>query len=113
MTFTRGAFMREGGQFAGIFASPDGPVFFMNEERLPLRYGCSSARIVTQPDTPMMHFTLTATDEYGHAYTFSMHYRERYGIGTNPYDNDPEDIDLLALIAKNLSRETFFTRYTL
>jgi hypothetical protein len=111
MTFARGAFMREGGQFAGVFASPDGPVFFLNEEHLPLRYGYASAITVKQQDAPMMHFTLTAMDESGHAHRFSMVYRERHGIGTNPYDNDLEDVDLLALIARNLRQEFFFSRY--
>jgi hypothetical protein len=113
MEFTLGAFMREGGQFAGIYASPDGPVFFMNDERLPLRFGDALATTVKRGDAPFRRFTLTATDEAGRERTFSMEYREREGIGTNPYDAEIEDVDMLAMIARGVRSREFFEVYTL
>jgi hypothetical protein len=43
---------------------------------------------------------------------FSLHYKNRFGIGTNPYDNELEDVDLFALIASGIRFEPFFRQYT-
>lgn len=43
---------------------------------------------------------------------FRLLYQERLGIGANPFDNEEEDIDLLAMIAKNLAYPAFYQAYT-
>lgn len=98
--------MGEGNHFAGIFASPGGPVIFLDNQKVAARFGSTVAD--TEPTTDRMRrFTLT----HDGSVAFTLDYRERDGIGTNPYNNEIEDIDLLAAIAAGLRNEHYFTSY--
>jgi hypothetical protein len=107
-----GAFTREDPHVAGIFATPEGPVFFVDSQHVLLRFGKASATVTKEPDRPVMHFALTAENDRGETQAFALRYAERFGIGTNPYDNELEDVDLLAMIATNLRNPRFFEAYT-
>jgi hypothetical protein len=99
---------REGEHVAGVFATPDGPVIFLDGQHLVGRYGATSAKVEPTADHRILEYTLT----HEGSVRFSLRYKERFGIGTNPYDNEPEDIDLFALIAAGLRNEAFFRGYT-
>ena len=108
---TRGAFTREDSHVVGIFATPDGLMFFFDSEHLLLRFGKALATVTQEPGKPVMHFALTAEDSEGKTHAFALRYAERHGIGTNPYDNEIEDVDLLAMIARGLGYRSFFDAY--
>ena len=107
-----GAFAREDSRVAGIFASPGGPVFFLDARQIPARYGYTSAAIHPTLVPSMQQFTLTHEYPGEAQITLTLPYRERLGLGANPYDTEPEDIDLFAMIASGLRREHFFRAYT-
>jgi hypothetical protein len=109
---TFGTFTREGDHVAGVFASPKGPVFFLDKERVVCRFGCTSATVGMAPSGSMLQFTLTHAEPAQEKKEFTLRYQERMGIGTNPYDNEPEDIDLFAMLAAGLRKEQFFRNYT-
>ncbi|SRR5258708_1144870 len=111
---TFGAFCREGEQVAGVFASPDGPVFFLDGQHVVGRFGQTSATVddVTVQGLPRRRFSFTHQEPASGKIKFRLYYKERLGIGTNPYDNEEEDIDLLAMIASGVRHETFFRLYT-
>ena len=109
---TVGVFTREGERVAGIFASPEGPVFFLDTRRVVCRFSQTSAITAATSDGSMRRFTLIQEDAASERVEFSLLYEEREGIGTNPYDTEPEDIDLFAMIATGLRREQFFLHFT-
>lgn len=112
-THTFGAFTREGEHVSGVFASPSGPVFFLDARHAVLQFGCSSATIEADRDGSMRQFTLRHDEGARKGkIEFSLRYRERVGIGTNPYDTEPEDVDLFAMLATGLRSEQFFKNYT-
>jgi hypothetical protein len=102
-----GAFCREGERVAGVFASPDGPVFFLDAQHVVGRFGRTSAAVTDGPLPSTQSFTFAHE-----AVAFTLVYRKRHGIGTNPYDNDEADVDLFAMIASGVRREAFFRGYT-
>jgi len=104
---TIGAFTREGQHVAGVFASPAGPVLFLNSRHLVGRLGATSATVEPTPERLILQFTLTHEERI----EFMIRYTERFGIGTNPYDNEPEDVDLFSMIAAGLRKEQFFRYY--
>lgn len=109
MSFTFGDFTRERWQVMGVFASPEGPVFFLDSVRVLGYFGEIDARLVRQiDDDRTYHFTLSV----GGQVKFRFAYRARLGIGANPYDNELEDVDLAALIATGVRSEQFFKIYT-
>src|SRR4051812_31526751 len=78
-----GMFTREEDHVAGIFASPQGPVLFLDSRHLIGRLGATTASV--EPSRKArFHFTLTHEGKI----EFDLHYKERLGIGTNPYDNE-------------------------
>jgi len=109
-SLTFGNFTREGNQVAGVFASPDGPVIFLDSTHLVAGYGSTSASVDAVDG--LLRFTLTHLPPGEAAVTLVLHYREREGIGVNPYDNTPEDVDLCALIAAGLRKPQFFRNFT-
>ena len=60
----------------------------------------------------MWEFILTHVDQAGGKTQFSIFYKERVGIGANPYDNEQEDVDMFAMLAEGFLREQFFRNYT-
>jgi hypothetical protein len=90
LPLTFGSFCNEGPQVAGLFASPDGPVFFLDKRQVVCRFGETAASVSVIPGESKNRFTFTH----------------------KPYDNEEEDIDLLALIASNLRFEASFRAYT-
>jgi hypothetical protein len=105
-----GAFCREGRQVAGLFASPEGPVFFLDSQHVVGRFGDTSATV--KDVSGKKHFTLSHKRATGETVEFDLLYEPRLGLGANPYDNEEEDIDLLAMIATNIGHEAFFRAYT-
>ncbi len=106
-----GAFTREGSRVAGVFASPAGPVVFLDSQQITARFGCTTATIDPAVGDATQQFTLTHDGPEGRI-NLTLSYRERPGLGANPYDTEPEDVDLLAMIASGLRREQFFRAYT-
>jgi len=101
-----GTFTREENHVAGIFASLQGPVLFFDSRHLVGRLGATTAS-VEPSGKARFHFTLTHEDRV----EFDLDYQERVGIGTNPYDNEQEDVDLFAMMAAGLRKEQFFRAY--
>jgi hypothetical protein len=112
MAATFGTFTREGDRVAGVFASPDGPVFFLDTQRVLLHFGYASAKVEVAPPGSMLQFTLTQEGAAEGQIQFALRYNERVGIGANPYDTEPEDIDLFAMLAAGLRKQQFFRNYT-
>jgi hypothetical protein len=99
----------------GVFASPEGPVLFMDARHIIGRFGHTTARvddIVPAQKKNMKIFSLTHRAVDGKTTDFILIYEQRIGLGANPYDNEEEDIDLLALIAASIGHEAFFRLYT-
>jgi hypothetical protein len=48
----------------------------------------------------------------GKTVEFGVTYAERFGIGVNPYDNEEEDVDLLAWIVRMVQHEASFKLFT-
>jgi hypothetical protein len=109
---TFGAFTRDGEHLFGVFASPEGPVFFLDAQQLVGAHGTVSATISPPPahGAPGGKHRLTLSVAGGASLSFD--YREHAGIGTNPYDTTPEDVDLAAMIAAGIEKKQFFAGYT-
>jgi hypothetical protein len=106
---TFGDFCSEDHYVAGVFASPDGPVFFLNSQYVAGRYGQTSATVERLPAPAK------STKRYAFAHKaveFGVTYAERFGIGVNPYDNEEEDVDLLAWIVRMVQHEASFKLFT-
>ena len=110
--FAFGRFTREGSEVMGVFASPEGPVFFLGRHRVVGRFGEIRASVTPTADATgdERHFRFTLYR--GAELEFVFDYRERHGIGTNPYDIEPEDVDWAASIAAGVRREEYFKNYT-
>ncbi len=98
----------------GVFASPEGPVLFMDDRHIVGRFGQTVARVddVVAIKKSMKMYSMSHRDVDGKVTEFKLLYEQRIGLGANPYDNEEEDIDLLALIAANIGHEAFFRAYT-
>lgn len=103
-----GAFVEEGGSVYGIFGSPNGPVLFRNELRIPVRPGATTARVVIDSVSHIHRFSV----EDNGVHIFGTHYREREGLGANPYDQSAGDVDLFVMVAEGLTKPQFHTNYT-
>ena len=104
-----GLFTREGNSVFGVYATPDGPVFFHDALRIRGAPGALSATVeVAQKTQTLNRFRLFQ----GPYCMIDVRYAQREGIGTNPYDTTLEDVDLFALIASRIDRREFFERYT-
>jgi hypothetical protein len=112
LPMTMGRFCNEGPDVAGLFASPDGPVFFFNQRQVVCRFGETSASVAAIPGESKNRFTFIHKPANGEAVELSLVYKQRLGLYANPYDNEEEDIDLLALIVSNLRFEAAFRAYT-
>lgn len=102
-----GWFVREEAVVVGIYGSPEGPVFFFNSRRIPARLGRTTAQ-VEEVGPSRLRFTLFNDGAALEDSRIAIEYQERLGLGANPYDNEPEDIDLFAWIARGLSSSAFY-----
>jgi hypothetical protein len=109
---TFGNFCREGQQVAGIFATPEGPVIFLDAQQVLGRFGECFATVKDVPGQTKKYFTFVLKADGKQMERFGLMYERRLGIGANPYDNEEEDIDLLAMIATNLQHEGFYRAYS-
>jgi hypothetical protein len=111
---TMGNFCSEDHYVAGVFATPEGPVFFLNSQHVVGRYRWTVATLEKLPPPPkcMKRFTLFHKELYSKTVEFGVIYTERFGIGTNPYDNEEEDVDLFAWIERMLKSEASFKLFT-
>jgi hypothetical protein len=115
LPFSFGNFVREDENVAGVFASPEGPVFFMNERHFVGRYGYTRAKIdeiVTPPWKAKLKKFQLIHSEGVHTIQFDLMYKARLGLGVNPYDQTEEDIDLFERMARQVRDEAFFRHYT-
>ena len=103
-----GAFTREGADVYGVFASPQGPVFFKNSITALGRFNRVRAELHLDERSRLQRFELWDGD----VLVFSALYKERQGIGANPYDTAREDVDLFALMAAGVKKPQFFENYT-
>lgn len=106
---TNGAFVQEDDMIVGVFATPAGPAFFSQygKKRVLGRFGVVTT---TRMPTPSGRFRFTLFVAGRHF--FDVLYRERHGLGANPYDNEPADIDLFAWLVEATKTEDFFVRFT-
>lgn len=102
-----GAAVEEGGATFGVYASSEGPVLFNNQNRMLAKFGITSASVERDVSSGINRFSVHNDGKY----IFGTHYKERIGLGTNPYDREHEDIDLFQMIASGLKREQFFKNY--
>lgn len=105
---TVGMYTREGSCVFGVYATPDGPVFFRDSERIAVTFGRTKALVEFDSTTHMHHFVLLIDAQP----VMSVRYRGRDGVGTNPYDTEPADVDLFAALARALEQPRFFETYT-
>lgn len=105
---TVGMYTREGACVFGVYATPDGPVFFRNSERIAVTFGRTRALVEFDPTTDMHHFVLLIDAQP----VMSVCYRGRDGVGANPYDTEPADVDLFAALARAFEQPRFFETYT-
>lgn len=104
---TFGMFTRVGDRFFGVYATPEGPVFFGDDIRVLGRFGVTRGHIELDKATGIHRFALFDDSRL----VLSTHYPEREGLGTNPYDTEPEDVDMFAAIAKGTESRQFFDNY--
>ncbi len=104
-----GAFISDGERVAGVYGSSEGPVIFVNGHRVTARFGTHAARLDAVDGLKLWWFVLLENGEP----VLRFEYEERFGLGVNPYDNEPEDIDLMAMIAAGLRSPQFYRTYTL
>jgi len=97
-----GAFVREKAQVTGVYASPGGPVFFLDSKRVAVRFG--------EPTVTAIGGTFKIVVDRREQ--IAIDYAERHGIGTNPYDREPADVDLYALMARGAQRPEWWAAYT-
>jgi hypothetical protein len=107
-----GAFTRAGNSVAGVFASPEGPIVFLDSLHIVARFGRTSAQIERMGSSATLRFTLVHPQPGEAPERVTVLYAERPGLYTNPYDTEAEDVDLFALIASGLRAEKFFHAYT-
>ena len=98
-----GAFTQESGHVFGIYASPKGPVLFCDSDRVVFNPKEMKASVDLDPNTKIHRYSLTKTGKL----LFGTVYKERHGIGANPYDQEPEDVDLFQMIASILLRPPY------
>ena len=104
---TLGAFTREGDRVGGVFATPQGPCFFLDAARVVHGAGAITATTAELP-AGQRRFTLSVDATP----VLDIVYAERHGIGTNPYDNTIEDVDLFAMMARGTTSAQFIAGYT-
>ncbi|MCM5682753.1 hypothetical protein M8A51_24745 [Schlegelella sp. S2-27] len=104
---TFGMFTRVGDRFFGVYATPEGPVFFGDDIRVLGRFGVTRGHVELDKATRIHRFALFDDSRL----VLSTHYPEREGLGTNPYDTEPEDVDMFAAIAKGTESRQFFENY--
>jgi hypothetical protein len=102
----RGLFVEESGVSLGMYASSAGPVVFVGQKHYLCRVGKASAATKAQ-GSEKRRFLLRIDGKE----VFATLYNSRSGIDTNPYDKDLADVDLFALIEKNLATPSFFDNY--
>jgi hypothetical protein len=103
----RGAFVEEAGQVFGIYASPQGPVLFHDSDRVLFNATTMQVKVDLDSSTNIHRYSVTENGNF----LFGTHYKDRPGIGVNPYDQEPEDVDLFQMIAALLHRPPY-TNYT-
>lgn len=98
---TLGAFVLEDKRYLGVYASPTGPVFFMDSQKIDGAFG---------------EITVTAQDKRFRVAKgrlgFEIPYEPRTGLHTNPYDLEQADIDLFALMERGAKSEEWWAAYT-
>jgi hypothetical protein len=105
-TKLRGLFVTELEVLVGKYASGKGPVVFFNDQFYLCEFGKASAESRAR-STNQRHFVFRLNGKE----IFSLDYNPRGGVGANPYDQELSDIDLFALIEKNLATPRFFENY--
>lgn len=104
---TMGMYTKEEEHVFGVYATPDGPVFFRDSERIAGSFGRTQALVELDSQTNIHRFALFMDGQPA----ISTHYRDRGGIGANPYDTEREDVDMFAALAKATERPQFFENY--
>ena len=104
---TFGMFSQAGDRVFGVYATPEGPVFFGDDIRIPGRFGMTRGSVELDPATGIHRFALFNDSQL----VLSTHYPERAGLGTNPYDTAPEDVDMFVAVAKGTENRQFFENY--
>ena len=103
-----GWFSTEAGVTFGVYASPAGPVFFRNAQRITCAFGVTRAYVEEDAATGLCRFVLV----HEGAAVFSIDYARRSPLHAHPYDTSVEDADRLRAIASGMERRQFFDNYS-
>ena len=98
-----GAFVEEEGHVFGIYASPQGPVLFHDSDRVAFNPNTMQVKVDIDTSTNIHRYSVIENGNF----LFGTHYKDRPGIGVNPYDQEPEDVDLFQMIAALLRRPSY------
>ncbi|MET3120345.1 hypothetical protein AAKU64_004597 [Undibacterium sp. GrIS 1.8] len=106
LNFTFGIFVVVSSNVVGVFASPDGPIFFKNETRVLGSLESTEVKVSTEPN--IHYFSLWSNSQK----IFDITYQDIDGIDSNPYDTKQEDVDMFSMLASATKKKQFFINYT-
>ena len=98
---TLGAFVLESKRYLGVYASPAGPVFFMDADKIQGAFG----EVVVTAQNKKFRVAKGRL-------AFEIPYEPRTGLHANPYDVEQADIDLFALMERGATRPAWWAAYT-
>lgn len=98
-----GAFVEEAGHVLGIYASPQGPVLFHDSDRVLFNASTIQVKVDLDASTNINRYSVTENGKF----IFGTYYKDRSGIGVNPYDQEPEDVDLFQMITTLLRKPPY------
>jgi hypothetical protein len=102
----RGFYTEVDGEAYGVFATADGPVFFVGNQRTPLVRGTHA--VTLRKGSKSHRFSLTA----GGDEVASVWYRAPTVAGTNPYDDDASFQDFFAWVEAGIDTDRFYDWHT-
>lgn len=102
---SRGFYVRNGEHLIGVFASTEGPVFFINEKTYLLRERDWNMEVTQEQDEKRFRF-LWKSEE-----VLSLNYKDPYGVGTH-FGADEEFVDFYTWIAQRKQSDRFVPYFT-
>ena len=89
-----------------LLATPDGPLLLLKE--MQYRPDINKTKIKIENDGDFLHFQIL----HGENHIFGLFYREKFGIGLHPYNNNREDIDFYYWLCRKINMPQFYKTYT-
>ena len=98
--------MESESETVALLATPGGPLLFLKD--LQYRPEIGKTKIEVTDDGGFSHFQVF----HDGGIVFSLFYKEKFGIGLHPYNNNREDIDFYYWLEKNHNDPKFYKVYT-